>query len=239
MEWHELRHFSRWVKSVKAAPLGGSTHSNLPETRFALAMMNSVHAELLTRPAPSVTDVTQGLLGGYSFRSSLDQFHHPTGPCTGYSHVLAKCLMTAGLKVRKVGLGHGEDKAKHHVLEVLLDHHWSILDASYNLSFRGDDGHLVGAKELHADWPDYRSQIPGHYPPHFNYSCYYYTNWEKVPLLGSIVLSYPLLHEAAESRKVSARFWVFNVYRWGASLSLVLALLFFGAARRLAKGSTS
>ena len=237
MEWHELRHFSHWVKSVQAASLSGTT-SKLPETKFALDMMDSVHAELGTRPTLPEVDVTKSLLGSYSFRSSMDQFQHPTGPCTGYSHVLAKCLMTAGLKVRKVGLGQGAEKAKHHVLEVLLDNRWGILDASYNLSFRGDDGHLVGAKELHADWPSYRRQLPDTYPPHFDYSHYYYTNWERVPLLGSVVLSYPPLHQALESRKVSARFWVFNVYRWGAGLSLALALVSWGAALRLSKVSS-
>jgi hypothetical protein len=222
----EMREFRAWVQEVRAAPMPKPVPSAGPEETFALAMMSTANGRLrklikLGVPGPP---------GGLSFKSSDEQLHNPSGACASFSHVLAKCLVTAGIDVRKVGLQRGEVKAVHHVIEAKLDGHWALLDAVYNQAFRARDGHLADAREVGQNWAFFSQQVPAEYNRTFDYSAFYHTNWDRIPIIGWVVEHIPGLEAALEQRRVSVRFWFFNSYRWlaGASFLLGAALWWWG-----------
>ena len=127
----------------------------------------------------------------------------------------------------------GGERAIHHVIEARLGGAWVLLDAYYNLAFRTPAGTLASAAEVSRHWPHFRTQVPADYNPDYDYSGYYYTNWERVPLVGRLVRSSPGLAEWLHAQGVSVRFWFFNTFRWEAGLSLLASAGFWGAGRWL------
>jgi hypothetical protein len=120
-------------------------------------------------------------------------------------------------------------KGIHHVLETYVEGHWVLMDCVTNLAFRREDGHLASAAEVHANWDYYRGQTPAGYNPDYDYSTYYYTNWDKVPVVGAIVQGIPSLHRWLEARGVSVWFLLLDVNQWFAGFSFVGAMLLMGA----------
>lgn len=163
---------------------------------------------------------------------SDEHLHNPIGACASYSHVLAKTLMTAGYQVRKVGLAKNSKRAIHHVIEVRRDDHWVLLDAFYNLAFRRRDGKLASAEEVSHDWKWFQQQVPSGYNPDYDYSSFYYTNWERVPVIGWLVRVSPWLGAKLKASGVSVRFWFFNTYRWIAGIAFAtLMVAWWGRCR--------
>lgn len=195
-----------------------------PSEEDVLNIMSAVHAHLRNAPAGS-THPFSSINSRLHLTSSYEQLSNPFGRCASYSHVLAKALMTAGYSVRKVGLAKGSTKAIHHVIEVRLNRSWAVLDAIYNLSFRTPQGRLASAAEVSRDWEFFRHQVPPGYKADFDYRSFYYTNWDRLPLIGWVVRSQPALESWLHSHGISLRFWVFNTYRWEAALCFVLGLV--------------
>jgi hypothetical protein len=205
------------------------------EDADVLRIMSRVNGRLkgiTVQPEPFQAEVS-----GIPVSSSHDQLHNPAGACASYSHVLAKSLMTAGYQVRKVGLSKGSQMAIHHVVEVKVGNHWVLLDALYNLAFRAPDGHLASAAEVSRDWPWFKRQVPGDYSPDYDYSGFYYTNWDRIPLIGSIVRASPPLGIWLRDQGVSVRFWFFNTYRWGAGLAAIISITAWWLRRHLLHSS--
>lgn len=160
-----------------------------------------------------------------SLHSSLDQLSHPLGACTSYSQVLAKALLVADFDVRKVGLEKNGQRAVHHVLEARIGNAWVLMDPIYNLVFRKPDGALASVAEVSRDWlTRYRLQVPPGYLADCDYSAYYYTNWDRVPLVGRYVRAHPGMQAWLLEHRVSLRFWFINLYRWAAVLTGIAAL---------------
>ena len=202
-----------------------------PSAEDVLNLMHTVHNRLKGIRLPS--HPTSTLNSQLNIASSYEQLTNPSGMCASYSHVLAKTLMTAGYSVRKVGLAKGEKRAIHHVIEVRVGARWILLDAVYNLAFRTRTGQLTSAAEVSQHWAQFRSQVPDNYNPDFDYQGYYYTNWDRIPLIGWMVRSSPTLARWLHAHGVSIRFWFFNTFRWEAGLSLLASATFWGVRRRL------
>jgi hypothetical protein len=219
-QWEQY-HFSRLVHSALGLPPEQS--DIVPHTEAnALKIMEKVYAVMEGR-SRQIADVGHPEAG--ALWSSDDHLSEPSGACASYTQVLAKALRTAGFPVRKVGLARNGQKGTHHVLETCIEGHWVLLDARLNTSFRHPNGHLAGAADLHADWPYYQKQTNADYDQTYDYSGYYYTNWDKVPIVNRL----PSLQQWLESRGVSLRFLVLDVYQWFAGLSLAGAALLVGA----------
>jgi hypothetical protein len=221
----EEYHFTRLVHSALSLPSGNA--SRVPPTEAnALLFMRKVNTVLSGRYA-QIADVghpAPGLLW-----SSDEHLTEPSGACASYTQVLAKALETAGYPIRKVGLSKGAQKGIHHVLETYVEGHWVLMDGVSNLAFRREDGHLASAAEVHANWDYYRRQTPPGYNPDYDYSNYYYPNWDKVPAVGAIVQAIPSLLRSLEARGFSVRFLLLDVNQWFAGLSFAGAMLLIGA----------
>lgn len=217
----ERFHFSRLVHTALHLD---AAHSDLvPRTEEnAVLILHKVHDVVEARHA-QLADVGHpepGILW-----SSDEHLSEPSGACASYTQVLAKSLKTAGYPIRKVGLAKDGRKQIHHVLETEIGGRWVVLDALNDLAFHRADGHLASAEEVHADWAFFQKQTPPDYNPDYDYSEFYYTNWDSVPGVGSVVLAFPPLHKWLEDRGVSLRFLLLDVYQWFAGLSLVAVVL--------------
>ena len=229
----EQREFDALVAEARAANPAIAPHSGAD----VLNIMSRVNGRL--KVIPLDTHATSTFNSTLYISSSHEQLRNPVGMCASYSHVLAKALMTAGYRVRKVGLAKGSRRAIHHVIEVQTGSAWVLLDALYNLAFRAPDGHLASAAEVSRDWRWYQTQVPAGYHPDFDYSTFYYTNWERMPGLGWALRSVPSLQTWLHEQGISVRFWFFNTYRWEAGICLTLSVGLWGLRRRLLRRPVS
>lgn len=213
----EQREFDSLVQRAQA------TRPGLPRPSDAdvLHLMHTVHNQLQGTPLHPSSSLNSRL----NITSSHEQLANPSGMCASYSHVLAKALMTAGYQVRKVGLAKNGKRAIHHVIEARQGSSWTLLDAYYDLAYRAPDGHLASAADVSRHWTTYRRQVPAGYNPDFDYSSFYYTNWDRIPVVGWIVRASPPLASWLHERGISIRFWFFNTYRWQAGLCAALGIL--------------
>jgi hypothetical protein len=221
----EEYHFTRLVHSALSLPLG--ERNTVPHTeQNTLLIMRKVNAVMNGRYG-QIADVGHPEPG--LFWSSDEHLIEPSGACASYTQVLAKALETIDYPIRKVGLSKGTQRGIHHVLETYVEGRWVLMDCMSNLAFRRADGHLASAAEVHANWEYYRSQTPPDYNPDYDYSTYYYTNWQKLPVLGAIVEGIPPLHRWMEAHGVSVWFLLLDVNQWFAGFSFTGAVLLMGA----------
>jgi hypothetical protein len=214
-------HFTRLVHAALGLP---ANHDNAaPHTDAnALLIMHKVNTVMNGRYR-QVADVGHPKPG--VLWSSDEHLSEPSGACASYTQVLAKALQTAGYPIRKIGLSKNGQQGIHHVLETFIEGRWVLMDALSNLAFHRSDGRLASAAEVHADWENYRHQTAPGYNMDYDYSEFYYTNWNRIPVVGSVVKAFPSLHQWLEGHGVSIRFWVLDVNQWFAGLCAIGAAL--------------
>ena len=177
----------------------------------ALAIMDLVHVAL--KPRLDSLGLTQWIRP-LKLTSTDSQLIVPQGHCGSFAHVLARTLQRAGFEVRIAQMLSRGIWGDHIVVEAQLDGRWVVLDGYYNLAFRGQDGALLGFKDVGAAWEEVRSQCPPGYKDHYRYEAVRYTNWLGMPVawLGAWVDEFSL------------RAYLLNRY-WVVSLLLLFALL--------------
>lgn len=202
------------VAELKAAKIEGGAPSD--ETRV-LEILHTVSAEVRGR-AVLFSD-TEGSMPGLLW-SAGDHLNRPAGDCASYVTVLAKALQTADFPIRKVGLTKNGITAYHHVVEAKVNGRWAVLDATFDQHFRRPDGKLACAADVHAEWLYYRAQImPGYYPE-YDYSGFYYTNWDRIPGAATVLGWFPDARTWLHDHGISIRFWFLNVHAWLLGLGL-------------------
>lgn len=216
--------FRAFVGEVKS-----SLKSPPDREEMALALMSAVNSRLTL--ARQTSHGVEAPPSG-SFVSNMEQLRHPMGACTSFTQVLAKVLMEAGYDVRKLGLEKNGVRAIHHVLEAQVGDRWVLMDPLYNQVFRQPDGHLASVVEVSKDWAWFKQQTPPGYNPDYDYSAYYYTNWDRVPFVGSFVRSHPDLRAWLRAHRVSVRFLFIDVFRCVALISGSLMLVVLYVRRR-------
>jgi hypothetical protein len=155
------------------------------EEAVAIAAMNKIHVQMSQKEITSMGMelnqfeqlVTSPLL---QFALTKD------GACGGNSLVLAQVLDGMGYNVRPGQMKVNEKFGGHIILDVNINGKWIILDPLYNLSFRNEQGQLASFEEVSSNWSYFKSQVPAHYNMDYKYDGVQYTNWAKVPVLGSI-----------------------------------------------------
>lgn len=219
--------FQRLVKEVRDSLPPEATRTDL-----ALALMSRVNGtlHLAGERGEAAAPAAPG-----SLHSSLEQLYHPIGACTSYTQVLAKALIEAGYDARKVGLEKDGKRAIHHVLEAKIGDSWVLMDPSYNLAFHRQDGRLANVVEVSGNWGWYRQQVPPDYNVNYDYSAYYYTNWDRLPMVGTFVRSHPDFRAWLRANRVSVRFWFIDLYRWTALLTVLAMLPLFIVRRRCSR----
>ena len=208
-ERREDRQFEDLVVTTFQSP--AASQGVVTSQANAVLLLHHVHAVVSENAEKMGADRS---MDGQLFWSPGDHLRHPGGACASYSTVLAKALQTAGFAVRKVGLSSGGTKAIHHVVEALADGHWVLMDAAFDLAFDGPNGLKASASDVASNWSAYRTQTPANYPEIYNYSGFYYTNWDRIPGAGLAFWLSPDLKRWVDVHEVSLRFVFLNVWNW-------------------------
>ena len=105
------------------------------------------------------------------------------GACGSYSFVLARLLNELNIETRFAQMKVGNDFGGHIIIEAFSNGRWVVMDASYDLMFKTEDGHFADFKEVHGNWQAYQQQVPANYDMTYSYDAVRYTNWEKIPVV--------------------------------------------------------
>lgn len=191
------------------------------EKKLFLALANHVHATTTVTDKDSLILRSLNLtheLGkqrvdafGNQDLNSLKSFIHPVtldlmtvrGSCGSYCMVLSRILTELKISNRIIQMKvHGE-YGGHIVVEAEASRgKWVVLDPSYNVSYKKQDGTLADFKEVGGDWQYFSKQVPADYNMDYAYEGAQYTNWKKIPLVMPAlksVLSWTMGQEKANT----------------------------------------
>lgn len=155
------------------------------EQQVVLAAMKKTHYLMTARETGHMGLELTGMEN--TFTSPILRFAvTKDGACGGNTLVLAQILDGMGYTVRPAQMYADGKYGSHIVLEVKVNGKWAVLDPLFNLSFKKTDGSLASFSEVQHNWAQYSTQIPPGYSPAFKFEDVRYTNWDKVPVLGSV-----------------------------------------------------
>jgi len=109
------------------------------------------------------------------------------GACGSYSLVLAGILTDLKIPVRFAQMKVNGVYGGHILIEAQTKNGWVVLDPSFNLSFKKPGGGLANFDEVKKDWSYYKQSVPSAYRQEYAYEGVRYTNWEKIPVVSSLV----------------------------------------------------
>jgi hypothetical protein len=142
-----------------------SSYQRRGQSMFENAEFSSMKASILK---PATVDLTTSI-----------------GACGSYSIVLARVLKSNGITVRIGQMKVNGVYGGHIFVEAKTEKGWIVLDPSYNLAFKKDDGTYAGFTDLQSNWTHYSTQAPYYYNHDFQYSGVRYTNWQKFSLFST------------------------------------------------------
>jgi hypothetical protein len=105
----------------------------------------------------------------------------------------------------------------HILLEVYLPsfQKWVVMDPVFLLVFKNQKGEWASFTEVHENWDNYKKQIYYTYNHNYNYAAIRYTNWNKVPVFGSLLYKALVLLRGEEiANTISLRPYLLDHYRY-------------------------
>lgn len=170
-----------------------------------------------------------------NFHSSLQSFYIGTGACGYYSMFASRVFTELGYKVKIVQQRSLGRYGAHITLAVAVDssQRWVLVDPLFNHIFKNADGQLATLDEVSQHWERYRSQLPSHYNPNYNYTeGYRFTNWDKLGVVSRAAYRVgAVLFGDARMKQVCLRMWVIDPYKvQGVLAFLMMGLCLFGLA---------
>jgi hypothetical protein len=105
--------------------------------------------------------------------------------CGTATNAFLNLARSGGLSVRRLLLLTPEHNTKHVVAEVWIDNRWVIVDPTYRVMLRDDQGQLLTLPQLRnsAVFEEAVSKVPG-YPREYNYEHYAHVRLARLPLDG-------------------------------------------------------
>jgi hypothetical protein len=147
------------------------------------------------------------------FRSSDIELIDARGACGSYAHVLARLLQIANIEARIGQMKCGQIWGCHIVVEAKIDGKFVAFDATYNQTFRKENGSLASFEEIGRNWDYFKMQTPDGYYSEYDYEDLRYTNWQKIPVIMPMVRSVIKLVIGERVETLSIRSWVLNTYK--------------------------
>jgi hypothetical protein len=151
------------------------------------------------------------------FQSVDADLMYGAGACGGFSKVFARALKTAGYTTRIGQMKVNGNYGGNVLLETYIPslHKWVVMDPMFLLVFTNPKGAWASYHEVHENWEFYKKQIYYNYNYNYNYAGIRYTNWSKVPLLGSLVYKCLVLVKGeAVANTISLRPYLLDHYRF-------------------------
>jgi hypothetical protein len=109
------------------------------------------------------------------------------GACGSYSFILSYILYELKIPYRIAQMKVGNTNSGHVLVEAKTSKGWVVLDGSYDLCFRNNDGGLASFSEVGNNWEFYKKQVPGNYNLMYCYQGVRYTNWSKIPVVMPMI----------------------------------------------------
>jgi hypothetical protein len=185
------------------------------DTVFIRKLMVNINSMMYNRLA--VFQNTENLSWKNDLFNSVDaDLMYGTGACGGFSKVFARSLRLSGYKVRIGQMKANGYYGAHIIVEVFLPtiKRWVVIDPLFLLTFASTkDGHWAGFDEIKQNWAHYQQHLPSDYDKQYRYEDVRYTNWEKVPLVGSV--GFDLLQKIMGKERaasISIRVLILNKY---------------------------
>jgi hypothetical protein len=150
------------------------------------------------------------------FMQSVDaDLMYGAGACGGFSKVFARALKAAGYTTRIGQMKVNGNYGGHILLETYLPslQKWVVMDPLFLLVFTNPKGVWASFNEVNDNWDYYKKQIITNY--NYNYAGIRYTNWSKVPVLGSLVYKGLVMVKGKEATNtISLRPYLLDHYRF-------------------------
>jgi hypothetical protein len=156
------------------------------EEAVVLAAMSKIHVQMSQKEISSMgmqLNQFEQLITSPLLQFALTK----DGACGGNSLVLSQVLDGMGFEVKPGQMKVNGKFGGHIITEAQVNGKWIVLDPLYNLAFRNEKGALASFDEVSSNWNYYKSQVPAHYNPDYQYAGIQYTNWAKIPVVGGIV----------------------------------------------------
>jgi hypothetical protein len=127
-----------------------------------------------------------------SFKSSVI---HPVtydlmttnGACGSYSYILSRLLNELNITNRIAQMKVNGKYGGHILVEAKTSKGWVVLDGSYNLYFKKENGQLASFNDVQNNWDYYRTQVPANYDLRYKFDGVRYTNWNKIPIIMPLI----------------------------------------------------
>jgi hypothetical protein len=152
------------------------------------------------------------------FMQSVDaDLMYGAGACGGFSKVFARALKATGYTTRIGQLKVNGIYGGHILLETYIPslHKWVVMDPMFSLLFTNPKGEWASFNEVHDNWDYYKKQIYYNYNYNYNYAGIRYTNWSKVPVIGSLLYKGLILVKGKEAANtISVRPYLLDHYRF-------------------------
>ena len=105
------------------------------------------------------------------------------GACGSYAFILSYILNELKIPNRIAQMKVGHSDGGHILVEAKTSKGWVVLDGSYDLCFRKNDGELASFSDIKSNWAYYKKQVPANYNLMYCYEDVRYTNWNKIPVV--------------------------------------------------------
>lgn len=152
------------------------------------------------------------------------------GACGSYSYILSRLLKEFDIDTRIVQMKVGDNFGGHIIVEAESSKGWVVLDPSYDLVFKRNDGQFASFKDVRDDWNNYRKQVPAGYDTSYAYSDARYTNWNKVPVVMPLirqVMNWTMGKEKTDVFSIRTLFLEKYKMLFNTTLVIYLLIIFF------------
>jgi len=222
---HETVLFKNIVKVAKIESAGKN------DTVFVKNIMVSINK--MMRDRNNIFNNTEELSIKAKLITSVDaDLMYGAGACGGFTKVLARSLKMAGYTTRIGQMQVNGKYGGHILLETYLPslQKWVIMDPLFLLVFTNPKGVWASFSEVHNNWPYYKTQIQHNYNYNYNYEGIRYTNWSKVPFLGTMAYrTIELLKGKEYASTFSLRPYLldsYRLYKWIIGMIYILYVFF-------------
>jgi hypothetical protein len=195
--------------------------------KFAVYVMNRLHNNMYAGMKESVSlELTyfENLLTAPLMQYGLSK----DGACGGFTLSLGQILQQFDYKIRPIQMLVGKSYGGHIILEVKINDKWVVFDPLYNLVFKNPQGAIATFEEVGSNWEYYKKQTPAHYDTVYQYAGRRYTNWNRMPLFGTIAHKFvKLFNNKEDAEKFSFRSYMLNPRTYLFRTAVVITIILF------------
>ncbi|MBX9785428.1 MAG: hypothetical protein K2X48_19250 [Chitinophagaceae bacterium] len=161
---------------------------NFTDQDYALKALETTGYLQNNRSAVFGSSGIKGITANFFHPSTVDLMTNE-GACGSYVVALLRILKSNNIQVKTGQMKVNGIYGGHMILEAWIENRWVVMDPTFGLYFKNDDGSWASFKQLQANWNFYKHQTPQDYNQEYQYEDMRYTNREKIPVLTPAIKS--------------------------------------------------